>query len=273
MPTLNAEKFLHDSIRSVLAQSMKTWELLIIDGGSSDATLSIANTYAENESRIRVITLPSSSIYEAITKGFEQATGDIFAWLNADDLYTPWTFTSVNMWMSRKDVDWITGRPAIFDDAGIMRCIYPHIAASRFMIRKGLCHSRGLGCIQAESTFFKAALYEALSNEQISKIQSMKLAGDFILWRYLSELAPLHKVPTVLGGFRLHCHNRSTKEGNTYQSEVRDSGAWHFPAIIARVCQFLLGSLSGVNSYKSSIQENSNLNQSIARSHDEDGLL
>lgn len=264
MPTLNAARFLKKSIESILAQTIDTWELIVVDGGSSDGTQDILEMYVKADTRIKLIKLPEKGMYAAITNGFYEATGDIFAWLSADDLYPPWAFASVQMSMNRPSVEWITGRPAIFDENDVMRCIYPHIPFTQFLIRKGFCHGGGIGCIQAESTFFTSKLYSALTPEQIEDIQNMELAGDFLLWRYFAKHAHLHKVPTVIGGFRLHCKNRSVTERNSYQTEVLKTQAWRLPRFVACICQRLAGTLSGAISYEAAIKENSTLNKTIA---------
>ena len=55
IPFFNAESYLSDAIKSVLAQSHPYWELILVDDGSSDKSLEIAEYYATKDSRIRVI--------------------------------------------------------------------------------------------------------------------------------------------------------------------------------------------------------------------------
>lgn len=85
MPCFNAEQFVKESVESVLGQRNADFELIVVDGGSSDATLDIVHTYPQEN--IKIISEPDRGVTDALNKGFALATGDIFCWLNADDVY------------------------------------------------------------------------------------------------------------------------------------------------------------------------------------------
>lgn len=89
-PAYNAERFIADSIESVQAQSHKTWEMLVVDDGSQDATREIVLEYASNDRRIRSIFLsenggPAAARQAALTV----AKGRYIAFIDADDLWLP----------------------------------------------------------------------------------------------------------------------------------------------------------------------------------------
>lgn len=79
----NAERTIASTLASVDAQSFRDFEHLIIDGGSTDATLSIV---AAAGSRT-VFSGPDKGIYDAMNKGIARASGDIIGFLNADDMF------------------------------------------------------------------------------------------------------------------------------------------------------------------------------------------
>jgi glycosyltransferase involved in cell wall biosynthesis len=81
----NAEAHISRCIESVLAQKYPDLEYIIIDGGSTDNTLSIINKYNHHISRI--VSEPDKGVYDAMNKGIELATGDIVGTLNADDFF------------------------------------------------------------------------------------------------------------------------------------------------------------------------------------------
>ncbi|WP_024605737.1 MULTISPECIES: glycosyltransferase family 2 protein [unclassified Pseudoalteromonas] len=81
----NSAVTIEDTIISVLSQNYKNIEYIVIDGGSSDATLDIINKYREQISI--VISEPDKGIYDAMNKGIKNATGDIVGILNSDDFY------------------------------------------------------------------------------------------------------------------------------------------------------------------------------------------
>lgn len=82
-PSLNQGAFIEQTIQSVLEQNYVPVEHIIIDGASSDSTVDILKKYPH----LIWISEKDSGQSEAINKGFKLATGDILAWLNADDFY------------------------------------------------------------------------------------------------------------------------------------------------------------------------------------------
>lgn len=86
-PTWNQAAYIKDTIESVINQSHKDIEYLIIDNNSDDGTEDIVRSYMEKDSRIKYIREADHGQAEAINKGFKLATGDIVCWLNSDDFY------------------------------------------------------------------------------------------------------------------------------------------------------------------------------------------
>lgn len=81
----NSASTIEATIRSVISQGYADIEYIVVDGGSTDATLEIVNQFKENISK--VISEKDDGIYFAINKGIAAATGDIIAILHADDIY------------------------------------------------------------------------------------------------------------------------------------------------------------------------------------------
>lgn len=81
----NASSTLQDTIKSVRMQTYSDWEHLLIDGASTDDSVSVAKQYSNHFSLM--LSEPDKGIYDAMNKGISLATGDVIGTLNADDLY------------------------------------------------------------------------------------------------------------------------------------------------------------------------------------------
>lgn len=89
MPAYNASATIGRSIESVLAQTYGDWELVIVDDGSADDTLSLARAYAERDERIRVHTGAHRGLTDTRAEAMRQARGELFARLDSDDEMLP----------------------------------------------------------------------------------------------------------------------------------------------------------------------------------------
>ena len=89
MPAYNAANTIGESIESVKAQTLKDWELIIVDDGSSDRTAAVAQEYARADDRICVIQRCNGGPSIARNAGADLARGDVLAFLDADDLWAP----------------------------------------------------------------------------------------------------------------------------------------------------------------------------------------
>lgn len=85
-PSFNQGEFIEETINSVLNQNYTNIEYIIMDGGSTDNTVSIIKNY---EDHLKWVSEPDKGQSDAINKGWNIASGEIFAWLNSDDVYTP----------------------------------------------------------------------------------------------------------------------------------------------------------------------------------------
>ena len=90
MPAYNAEKFIKDSIESVLSQSYKEWELLVVDDCSSDNTGSIVNDYCDIDKRVKFFSNEKNSgPAQTRNNALKQAKGKFIAFLDSDDVWLP----------------------------------------------------------------------------------------------------------------------------------------------------------------------------------------
>lgn len=87
LPAYNSEKLLSFSVRSVLEQSFRDFELIIIDDGSTDGTALLCDAFAAEDDRVRVVHRENGGVSEARNTGLKMALGKKIAFIDADDRY------------------------------------------------------------------------------------------------------------------------------------------------------------------------------------------
>src|SRR3989338_7304504 len=91
-PSFNQGAFIERTIESVLGQGYPNLEYIVMDGGSTDETLSILRRYGD---RLTWTSEKDKGQSDAINKGIKRATGEIVAYINSDDVYEPGAFDRV----------------------------------------------------------------------------------------------------------------------------------------------------------------------------------
>jgi len=105
-PTYNCGKFLKANIENLRMQSYKNYEHIVVDGGSIDNTIDLLKSYQN----IKWISEKDEGMYDAINKGIKISSGNIIAYLNADDRYFPYTLEKVaEVFSEYTDVDFVYG--------------------------------------------------------------------------------------------------------------------------------------------------------------------
>lgn len=121
----NSGATLKDTMESVLRQSFDDWEHIIVDGGSTDATLDIIHDAEPRyNGRLKWISEPDKGIYDAMNKGIAMAQGDVIGILNSDDFYSSQnTLRKVADAMeSMPEVDAVYGDIHFVKDSNLSKC-------------------------------------------------------------------------------------------------------------------------------------------------------
>ena len=92
-PSFNQADFIEETIRSVICQGYPNLEYIIIDGGSTDGSVEIIKKYEEYLSYW--VSEPDRGQAHAINKGISRITGDIFGWINSDDMLLPGSLSTI----------------------------------------------------------------------------------------------------------------------------------------------------------------------------------
>lgn len=173
----NSEKTIRDTIESVLSQSYKEIEYIVIDGGSTDSTLAILEGYREKISHL--VSERDEGIYDAMNKGIALAQGDVVGMLNSDDVY--FDENTVGIMMHKLSS---TGSDCVFADLLVvdrdnLKRVRRYYDSSRFTPKKFR-----YGWMPAHPTFFvKKSIYNLVGNFSLD----YKIASDYemlvrLLW-------------------------------------------------------------------------------------------
>jgi len=115
MVVCNVDRFLAESIESILGQTTSEFEFIIVDFGSTDRTWAIASSYAAKDSRIRLHEIPNCGLAEARNAGCSLAQGRYIAIMDADDVSVPDRLTS--------EVEFMEKHPEVGLLGGLADCI------------------------------------------------------------------------------------------------------------------------------------------------------
>lgn len=168
----NSKDYIKKAIDSVLFQNYKNVEYIIVDGGSKDGTLDILSSYGN---KIKWISEPDNGIYDALSKGFKLATGDVITWLDSDNYYlSDDVLNSVaENFLQDEKIDLVITNSII---------IYPEynkkikrIPDQRITYEKLLKHGNEF---IPEGMFYKKSLYEKVHGFDFQ----FKLLADYDLW-------------------------------------------------------------------------------------------
>lgn len=107
IPTYNSEKTIKRCLDSIIEQTFSNWEVLVMDGVSTDDTISIAESYLDK--RIRIYSEPDQGIYDAMNKGIDKSLGEWLLFLGSDDyLFNSEVLSKVSQQLA-KDLDVVYG--------------------------------------------------------------------------------------------------------------------------------------------------------------------
>lgn len=142
MPTLDSERYIRETLNSLLRMVNCRFELIVVDGGSKDDTLNIVESYSDGD--IKIIELaPGLGIAKALNVGIAAAEGEFIGRMDADDIAYEWRLhDQVNFFAMQPDIDLIgTGVDAFWDHHGVFRSPqWQHNIKDEFLVNNPFFH-------------------------------------------------------------------------------------------------------------------------------------
>src|SRR3989344_4228254 len=228
-PVYNGEKHIDKTIESVLSQKGDfEIEYIIVDGASTDKTIDIIKSYVD---RINIGQYPLSckkvtlqwfsendqGMYDAIEKGFARSTGDVMAYINADDIYLPQAFATVAaILIQYSEIDWVKGINTTSNESGRIIAQGSCFLYQQDWLQKGI-YGRNAYFVQQASVFWRQSLWEKAR----PRISSFRLAGDYALWTDFAAHTPLWSFNKRVSVFRERAGQLSGVMEGTYRQEQK----------------------------------------------------
>lgn len=233
IPAYNAEKYLPLTLDSVLGQTFQQWELIIVDDGSQDSTRSIAEAYAAQDSRVRVVHQQNGGVAVARNQGYARTSPETEAviFLDNDDIWEPEALAVLTAALERHPEAagaYVMGR--YIDGAG--QPIRVGMLEDWMRARRKVEGSRVVAILPSEFTTFSCfALEQWLPSPGVLLMRRAALEAvggfdqatapcdDYDLYFRLTRRGGLIFVDRPLFGYRLHGGNVSDDKRRLNRSE------------------------------------------------------
>lgn len=150
VPVFNASKHIDGLLRNILAQSFRDFEVLFMDGGSTDSTPDLIKHYRSSDVRIRFVSEKDNGIYDAMNKGIEQAKGEWIYFMGSDDrLYDDHVLEKIASFLNGENdlvygnVQWVPDNQTEAGEVTPRLLFDRNINHQRIFYRKILFHQNG----------------------------------------------------------------------------------------------------------------------------------
>jgi glycosyltransferase involved in cell wall biosynthesis len=225
-PAYNQAEYLAAAMRSVLAQDYPALEYIVIDDGSRDGSLAVAQAIAaEHPGRVQVLTQPNAGQAATLNRGWALASGQILAYLSSDDLLCPGAVTTM--------VNALQAHP----DWGVAYCDCWLIDASGRRVREHIAQDFDVRAMQVDlvchpgpAAFFRRDVFEANGGWDVRRRQ----VPDFEFWLRASRRFHFARVPEHLAEYRIHEGSASFQAMSPERAdEIVEvvQGFWHGQAL------------------------------------------
>lgn len=202
-PSLNQGAYIEQNIKSIIDQKCPWVEHIILDGGSSDETLSILKRY---ENQIIWRSEKDSGQVYALNNGLKMATGDIITFLNSDDYYLPGSLIHISELFKNAEIQWVTGDCVVVNSKNEQ--IHKSISLFKSLLRRLKIRQIHLlfNCFIQPSTFWR----RSLQMEAGYFDKQFDYAFDYDYWIRLYKISQPYITEKKLSAFRIHPQSKGS---------------------------------------------------------------
>ncbi len=218
IPLYNAEDFIGPCVESVLGQTYSDWELIIVDDGSTDRSAAIADKYAREDSRIRLLHHPQRAnrgVSLTRRRAMDECTGEFIALLDADDVYLPNKLElQVALAVSYPECVVFHSRATGIDAAGEdIRGKNPVDAFNKFARTSTRYGFRELGDFLKDNKILNssALIRGSVLREVPYGFPQLFQYEDWTLWTLLSGCGPFYVQSETLVQYRIHDQSATSR--------------------------------------------------------------
>lgn len=209
-PSYNQGRFIKETIDSVLSQNYPNLEYWIIDGGSTDETVTLLKSYGK---KIHWISEKDKGQANGINKGMKRATGEIVTYLNSDDVFLPNALNTIaDFFFTHPEAQWVSGDYFIIDEVG--NKIQSYVARYKTLLRESPTLSKLsiANYVIQPSTFWRRDLLKKIGLFD----ESLRYCMDYDYWMRVMQKYPLYTLDNHFSLFRIHT---SSKGGVQYKNQ------------------------------------------------------
>ncbi len=193
MPVYNGERYLAGAIRSILEQTYRDFELIIVNDASTDGSLKIAEEFSARDSRIRVYTNEQNQkLPRSLNIGFSHCTGELYTWTSDDNLLLP-TFCEEmhRAFIEHPEADVVFAR---------MNNMYENGRVFGTTQEPGELNNIYIRNIVAACFMYRSKVQEELGGYDETKF----LVEDYDFWLRAYERFQFYYLPEILYSYRYH---------------------------------------------------------------------
>ncbi len=213
MSVYNSEKYLSESIESVLNQTCANFEFIIINDGSTDSSLHIIQNYMQDDERIVLVNQENKGLPFSLNEGIEKAKGKYIARMDADDISLPTRFEEQIKFMEKNLEIGICGTWAeVFGEKKKSRILKHPITHDEMKAK--LLYTV---CFAHPTVFMRKRV---LDENKLRYNLDYLNAQDYELWSKISEVTVMGNIPKVLLRYRLN-ENSITSIADSKNVELR----------------------------------------------------